>query len=288
MNLLLHTMATPDLSPIGALDLAEELNLDGIDLICQGNFLSAMKPNAKLQEATILRKEADLRGLRIGAFTPYEKHFNAANQEIRTTTINQMKHAVLLAEELGASSVRVLAGEEVDEEEWEEALKRLVDSLKIVADFATEHGVTLNIENHDGTMAVSASKTMEIWSQVNHPKVGIIYDPANLIRDQQEGFPENLDIQAKAIQLIHVKDYIFFENIPQSASNPSSRKCMPVGDGMIPWSDILKALHKNNHRGDLTFEYEMRWYPEQLPPTPIGIARSRDFILGVLKSLPIE
>ena len=38
MGLLLHTMATPELDPVGALQLAARLGFDGLELICQDNY----------------------------------------------------------------------------------------------------------------------------------------------------------------------------------------------------------------------------------------------------------
>ncbi len=51
MRLLLHTMATPDLTPVQALDLARELRLDGLDLICQAGYRCAIAPDATLTQA---------------------------------------------------------------------------------------------------------------------------------------------------------------------------------------------------------------------------------------------
>ncbi|TCR65548.1 sugar phosphate isomerase/epimerase [Bosea sp. BK604] len=282
MRLLLHTMATPELDPIEALDLAKDLTLDGLDLICQAGYRCAIAPDAPLETARELRTEAERRGLVIAALTPYEKRFNSLLASEREAAVASLIHAVDLAEALGAASVRVFGGAEVPDDEWGSATGRLVESLKRVAPYAAERRIGLNIENHDGTMADTATRTYEIRRRVGESNVGIVYDPANLIRDGKEGFPESFDIQADAIRLVHVKDYSFVPGSLRRGVDENSRRSVPVGRGDVPWREIFKALGAQGYDGDITFEYEMRWVPEQLPPTRIGVAESRDFVRRAL------
>lgn len=286
MRLLLHTMATPELDPAEALALAQELELDGIDLICQPGYLCAIAPDAPLDVARALREEADRRGLVIGALTPYEKRFNHPLASEREEAFASLVHAIDLAEALGAASIRVFGGAEVPDDEWNVAAERLVETLKRAAPRAAERRIGLNIENHDGTMADTAVRTYEIWQRIGEPSVGIVFDPANLIRDGKEDFPESFDTQAKAIRLVHVKDYSFVPGSPRRGSNGASRRSVPVGQGDVPWASILRTLAAQGYDGDLTFEYEMRWVPEQLPPTNSGVARSRDFVRRALSDVP--
>ncbi|RDJ20321.1 sugar phosphate isomerase/epimerase [Bosea caraganae] len=282
MRLLLHTMATPELDPVGALDLTRELGLDGLDLICQAGYRCAIAPDAPIEAARTIRTEADKRGLVIGALTPYEKRFNSSSDSERDEAVASLRHAIDLADALGARSVRVFGGAEVDHAEWVVAVERLADSIRRVAAYAAERGIGLNIENHDGTMADTALRTHEIWRRIGEANVGIVYDPANLIRDGKEGFPESLEIQADAIRLVHVKDYSFLQGHLRSGANEDSRRSVPVGEGDVPWDKILGALATQGYDGDVTFEYEMRWVPDQLPPTPVGVGRSCAFVRRLL------
>lgn len=282
MRLLLHTMATPELDPVEALDLARELGLDGLDLICQAGYRCAIAPDAAIATARALHDEADKHGLVIAALTPYEKRFNSSSDSERDEAVASLIHAIDLADALGAGSVRILGGVEVDDEAWPVAVERLAGSIKRAAHYAAERGIGLNIENHDGTMADTAWRTREIRQRIGEANVGIVYDPANLIRDGQEDFPESLALQADAVRLVHVKDYRFVPGALRRGSNEESRHSVPVGDGEVPWLDIFAALAAQGYEGDLTFEYEMRWVPEQLPPTRIGVGQSRDFVRRAL------
>jgi sugar phosphate isomerase/epimerase len=59
----------------------------------------------------------------------------------------------------------------------------------------------------------------------------------------------------------------------------------PVGDGIIPWPAIIAALSRDGYRGCLSLEYERRWFPDQLPPAELGLARSRDALQAMLKAV---
>jgi L-ribulose-5-phosphate 3-epimerase len=272
MRILLHTMATPNLGPIGAIDLARELELDGIDLILQSNYRCSLDPAASSADVQAIADAAADRRTPIRALTPYYKSINDPDERIRGDAIAGFRRAIEHAAALGAENVRVLAGSEVLESQWEPALEILVDSLHSLAAFASRFGVSLNIENHDGTMADDATRTAKIWRAVDRPNVGIIYDPANLTRDGKEEFPRSLAIQAEGIRHVHVKDYVF------SPDFPNGRCAVVLGEGEIPWRRILRQLYERGYRGDLSLEYETRWVPEQLPDPAVGLARSRDFL----------
>lgn len=279
MRLLLHTMATPQMTPVEALDLAARLGFDGIDLITQENYRCALKPRADLNEARALARAAAERGVAIGALTPYCKELNATDPARRVETVEAFRRAIEQAAALGASGVRVLAGTDIGEDEWEASLAILVDTIRPLGDFASEHGVGLNLENHDGTLADDAARTVRVWRAIDHPAIGIIYDPANLIRDGKEPFPENLTMQAEGIRAVHVKDYIFDE------SYPAGRCAMVIGEGVISWQEMLRGLRDIGFNGDLSLEYETRWVPEQLPDPVIGLGRSRKYLSKCLDDL---
>jgi L-ribulose-5-phosphate 3-epimerase len=272
MKLLLHTMATPKLSPTGALELAKKLGYDGVDLVSQANYGCALDPSASLEDARAIAAEAKKIGVPIRALTPYDKAINVADKEVRAKAMAGFRRAIEHAAAIGADKIRVLPGVDVPDDKWDATLDLLVESLRSLADLGAKAGVAINIENHDGTMGDTAERTMRIWRAANHSNVGIIYDPANLIRDKKEDYPENFTIQAEGIRHIHLKDYIF------RADYPNGRRAVVPGEGVIPWVGIFRDLHKIGFTGDLSLEYETRWVPEQLPAPEIGLAQACTYL----------
>ncbi len=74
---------------------------------------------------------------------------------------------------------------------------------------AVDHGVILCVENHFGTVTVSAADTVAIVEEVDSPGVGILYDQANLTFTHREDYPEAIRLQAPWIRHVHVKDLEF-------------------------------------------------------------------------------
>jgi sugar phosphate isomerase/epimerase len=272
MKLLLHTMATPKLDPIGAIELAKQLGYDGVDLVSQANYRCSLDPCASVDDARAIAKAAADRGMRIRALTPYDKAINAADETVRARAMAGFERAIEHAAAIGADKIRVLAGIDVPDAQWDATLDLLVESLRTLAAVGAKFGVALNIENHDGSMADTAARTARIWRAVDRTNVGIIYDPANLIRDRKEDFPESLTIQAEGIRHIHLKDYIF------APEYPNGRRAVVPGEGVIPWVGIYRELRAIGFDGDSSLEYETRWVPDQLPPPEIGLARSIEYL----------
>jgi sugar phosphate isomerase/epimerase len=47
-----------------------------------------------------------------------------------------------------------------------------------------------------------------------------------------------------------------------------------VGEGLLPWAQILARLVSLGYDGALSLEYEYRWHPQDLPEPAIGFAAS--------------
>jgi sugar phosphate isomerase/epimerase len=143
MRLLMHSMACPNIEPEAAFALAHELELDGIELICQADYRCAIAPDAPLGEARRLAAAARDAGSRVATLTPYTKGMNSPDAEERSKAVRELKHCVSLAAELGARIVRVFGGAEVPAQEEDAARQRLAGSLRPLGDQAQALGLTL-------------------------------------------------------------------------------------------------------------------------------------------------
>ena len=47
-----------------------------------------------------------------------------------------------------------------------------------------------------------------------------------------------------------------------------------VGEGIVPWSDIVSSLSTLGYDDVLSLEYEYRWHPQDLPEPAVGFKRS--------------
>jgi L-ribulose-5-phosphate 3-epimerase len=274
VRILMHTMACPDRDVAGALTLAHDLGLDGIELICQDGYRCAISPRIAIDDVRALAASAQAIGSAIGALTPYAKGMNSKDADARAQALRELDHCLSVAAEVGASVIRVFGGLDVPADDHAAALQRMGETLRKLGDRAQGLGVSLCVENHMDTMATTAATTMEIVNAIGHPAFGVIYDQGNLDFMRAEAFPAAFDLQKSAIRHVHVKDFFW--------DTDGARKAALVGEGIVPWPAILAALSKIRYGGYLTLEYERRWFPDELPEAAIGCAKARDY----LRSLP--
>lgn len=286
MPLLLgHTLGTPSLTALEALELFARAGLDGAEVIWQDDYLSAIPESDQGEVAAGVKRRAQELGLRIGCLTPYVTQLNSLDEEVRQREIGRITRAIATAEGLECPRMRVYGGTLLGQEPSGDLAKmweRLVDSLAHLGDIARAHGVVLCIENHFGTMTVSASETARLMAAVDSAGVGALYDQANLAFTHREGFEDAIDLQAPWISHVHVKDLEFIDpnkvlvtsavaSIDKENRVHHSRM---IGDGILDWAAIVSRLRAIGYDGSYSLEYEYRWNPEDLPAPEEGILES--------------
>ena len=144
--------------------------------------------------------------------------------------------------------------------------------MKTAGKEAEQAKITIIVENHPGTMTRTGLQTARMVKEINMDSVKALYDPCNVLYDTNEDWLTTLTSQAGIIGYIHCKDYKIVNG---------ERVACVVGEGIVPWRKILNQLDTNDYY--LSFEYEKRWYPDQLEDAPIGLPRCLDYIRSTIK-----
>lgn len=294
MKLAGHTTATPDYSLPEAIDLFARLGLEGIEALCHEEYRSAVRPDASAAALRDLRRRAEDLGLRFACITPYATDLNAAEPAVAAAHRTLLLRAIEIAEALGAPAVRTYAGKETGGPGRGERLQRLVESLAGPLEAAARAGVRLAFENHFNTLADSAKASVEVVRALRHPGAAILYDQGNLTLLRAEDHREAIPLQAPYVVHVHVKDIAFKEQPSRKTSDrvdmlPADARPVVsrvVGEGCLPWAEILAELQRVGYDGWLSLEYERRWYPEQLPPAEIGLQATMARLRKILDALP--
>jgi L-ribulose-5-phosphate 3-epimerase len=258
-----HTMATPDLDLLQAVKLFGAIGLDGIDIIYHEDFRCAIRPDESDNGVRELLSHLSLYGLRVANLTSYQRGINSADSAVRRSQIDGLKRCVEMAARLKAHSVRIWAGDQPSEPEWESSFQRLVDAVRELGEFAASMGVQLSVENHMGSMALTSRDTVRIVEAVRLPNVGILYDPANLFVDGETDWAAAYERQRPHIQYVHAKNVrvlALYKHLPTL-----------LDEGVVPWADLLKRLVSDGYDGYLALEYEKRWHPDLLPEPAVGL-----------------
>lgn len=293
MKLAGHTMATPEMNVSEALQFFAKLGLDGAEVIIQSGYKCGISYEADDDTVLKLRAEADALGLEIAGTTPYLNRYNDLDEAVRQSEVRSLKRVITMTRLLGAGSIRIYGGAFLDDETDPDGKKlaQLVKSMRECGDFAGQYGIRLSIENHFGTMATTAHRTMEVVEAIGHPNVGVLYDQANLAFFPAEPYEEALALQKGHIYYVHVKDLIYRGGKPQKFRSDSvshiSEEIRTVysrfpGDGVLDWPAILRGLQAIGYDGWLSLEYERRWGKLDLPCAaegmPVCVARLRHWM----------
>jgi L-ribulose-5-phosphate 3-epimerase len=291
-----HTLGTPDHDLEGALRLFRRAGLDAAEVIFQADYSAGIDPTNE-NSARRARAIADGEGVPIVALTPYTTAINSTVEAAWQGGIDDLRHCIAAAHEVGARKIRVYAGSwhpgnEGPEAHWD----RLREALSVLATDAEGAGVLLCVENHFGTMTQTAADTAKLVREVNSPAVRVLYDQANLTFTHDETWEQAFAVQGDLVGHVHVKDLEFKDsNAPFRASETARVKAEEravrsrvVGTGVVPWQAILAEVVGRGYDDVLSLEYEYRWHPQDLPEPEIGFAESARVVREILTSLELS
>ncbi len=290
-----HTMGTPEMTPEEALAFFANIGCAGSEFVCQEGYRCGVTPAMDAAARRRLRDAARDCGVPIVALTPYQTELASFDDAVRCAQADGLIAAVRLAADLGAGVVRAYGSKEVPPADRARAVELLVRSLREAGKVAADVGVKIAVENHYGTLTVTAAQTVEVVRAVGMPSVGILYDQANIDTMLGEPWPEALALQRDHIVHVHAKDFEFKGE--RRASDPAGMvshmdpakraiRSRVIGEGVVPWPEILPALARAGYAGPVSIEYSRRWYPEELPEPEDGIARCATYLRGILGCLP--
>ncbi len=291
MKIAGHTMGTPEYTVLEAIKLFHDIGIDGAEIVVQDGYRSGISAACLPEELEAVKRAAAENGIEISALTPYNSYFNDLNDELRQKEIDDICKVIDACQFLGAHYIRIYGGnlQAGDTDHLPERRQRLVEAMRFLGDKAAEKDVTLVIENHFNTMCVSARESVDMIREINHPNVRILYDQANLSFTGKEDYQEAIAVQQDYVAYMHVKDLVFKEGVAftsDEVSHPDESKrnvyTRIVGEGVVPWPEILRSVRERGYDGWLSMEYERRWHPDDIPDASIGMKKGADYLKALL------
>jgi len=272
MKAAAHTMSTPRLELLPALDLYARLGFGGVEVLYTEGYRCALHPSSAEDELGPLRQRLGETGLRVAQLTPYANAFDDEDPAVRRAATAEIERCIDLAGRLGCGNVRLWAGQEPEPGEGPGRFERLIDVLGGLAAKAVAVGVSLNIENHAGSYALRSETSVRIVEAVG-AGLGITYDPANLLQ-LGEGEP----LRALERQLPHVR-HVHFKDL--RALGDRRYEIKQVGEGDVPWAELMPVLRRAGYGGYFSTEYEKRWHPDELPEPEQGLRHELQALRGL-------
>ncbi len=124
--------------------------------------------------------------------------------------------------------------------------KNLISHLTTLADLFADADCKLLLETGQET----ADELLAFLDSINHPNLGINFDPANMIL-YGKGDPINaIRKLVGRVQSVHIKDAI-------AATTPGQWGAeVPAGHGQVDWGRFFEVLADAGYQGDLVIERE--------------------------------
>lgn len=164
---------------------------------------------SKEQRAEVRKRFTDSKVELMGLGSAFDYH--TPDQQKLRKDLEATKEYIVLAQDVGASGVKVRPNGLPKEVPVEKTLEQIGRSLHELGGFAKQHGQIIRLEVHgSGTSLLPNIK--RIIDIADHPNVGVCWNsnPTDLDGD---GFDHNFDLVKNRIVSVHLRD-LFIEDYP--------------------------------------------------------------------------
>lgn len=122
----------------------------------------------------------------------------------------------------------------------------MLDRLRQIADVFADRGVSVAFE----TGQESAATLLDVLQELNHPTIGVNFDPGNMILYGMGNPIDAFALLANRVKQVHIKDAI-----PTATPGTWGRE-MPTGHGSVDWAALMQLIRQRTPTVDLVIERE--------------------------------
>ncbi len=259
MKYAFMTFSTPELSIDQTLDAAVKYGYDGIEIRIDAKHKHGLETDSDKTVRQNARKNAADKGIDICCIAT-SCRFALVDEEAENA--DNARKAIELAADLDAPCIRVFGGQIPKDKTREESIDNVVRTLCNVAEFASDHNVTICFETHDAWC--DPNHVAAVIQGCDHPNIRVNCDIMHPVRMGLATMDETFDILGKWITHVHFHDGHFPEK--------NLHMC-PVGEGEIDHITAVKRLLELNYQGFLSGEW-INWEPwEQHLPRELAVMK---------------
>ncbi|MCQ4044580.1 sugar phosphate isomerase/epimerase family protein [Streptantibioticus rubrisoli] len=241
MKIAFSTLGVPGMPVAQVVRLAADHRFHGVELRAHATEEPVHTALSATERAAVVRQfeEAGVEVLGVGSYVKV-----AASGEDEPVLAELRAH-VALAADLGAPYVRVFPGAAEATTGADAVAAR---RLAAVAPYALDREVRILVETHDSHR--TAADVQRILGLVGHRAVGALWDVMHtwLGGEQPSASYPTL---APHLGYVQVKDIASAED----------RTPLPLGQGVLPLTECVEVLSRDDWDGWLCWEYEKRWFP---------------------------
>ncbi len=235
-----------------------ELDLDGVQLVMYKSIDGiSYSPNQlthiQAKEISDLIKQGGKEIAMIGAyFNPVHPNSDKINNGIAV-----FKDYISLANDIGCKYIGSETGS-YNGDPWiyhpmnhsEEAIDRVVNTFKELAEFAESYGVSVAIEGAFGHVCHTPERLLEAAERIGKQNIRFVFDLYNYldisnVDNAYTILDEGISLLGDRILLFHIKDFVIEGN--------KLKQC-GVGKGILDFDRILNKIYQSNRNAILVLE----------------------------------
>lgn len=175
------------------------------------------------------------------------RHWQKARDVVSYHLRELLPRSVEFAKEFGAG---VIVAFSFQKEGGEEDVpgEEVLEVLRQAAQVAEQDHIRLAIEVEHGFWADTGARAARIIEGVNHPALGINWDPANAYVAGDTPYPDGYRAVRRHVRHVHFKDV-------ERSSGDAYRY---VTEGEIDWAGLIEALAEDHYDGHISVETHMQ------------------------------
>ena len=194
---------------------------------------------------------------------PFSPTFAVTSGESIEEHLNYLEKACIIAEKIDCPTIRIFPFRYPENHilvGTDEDLTLIAENFAKAVTIAEQHKVTLVIENCPYSHCPKPAMTLNLLQRVAHPRLKLLYDPANSYRAVVRRVPseylgltieDEIDLIQNRIGHIHLKNYIFDQNLEK----PFVHTALCAGD--LDYRKILNQINKNGYENVVSLEPEV-------------------------------
>ena len=171
------------------------------------------------------------------------------------TEPREYKPAIEAAAALGAPLVRVGLPRYDKAIGWKKLYSKAVRAYEKVVKYAARFKVKPVVEIHMGIITASAAAAAQFCSNFSPKRIGIIYDPGNMVYEGYEQYQMGLEMLGPYLAHVHVKNSRW--DVVGATGNGAVQwqpTFAPMKNGCVDFEDLLRSLKAVGYNGWLSFE----------------------------------
>ena len=157
------------------------------------------------------------------------------------------------AEKMGCSQVRLWPPSYNGKVNYHELYNYGLRAMDKVDKLAQKYNIRVIFETHPGTIIPSASLAYCWVSKFSSERIGVIFDPGNMVSEGMENWRLGLEILGDYLAYVHCKNTAWFFK-KEEQKKQWYWEWVGLDEGIVNWKEVINILKQKGYDGYLSNE----------------------------------